>query len=390
MSNVSIIIPTTDFAFQNISLEAPISLPGGFYFSKITFNNNPLIIQTTKSTTKQGIVKTGKKHYCDLMFLHQSSEINLQWFELLEEKCQSLLLEKSSEWFQTPLTLNDIENAFIPIIKVYKSGKYCLIRTNIRTNSNNGEPLIKIYDENYTLLTPETITNETNIMSIIGIQGIRFSSKNFQIDMELKQIMILEEEERIFENCLIRKKGCEQLTNHEMNTKIDFISQSEKNDNIEEEKLFDNTNHLFDLSIHTTKKENIEEKVDNIKENIEEKLDNINENMKEKVDNINENAEENVKENVKENMEEMDLEEIIDLETMMNDKETVTLKNRKKVYEDLYKEAKQKAKEAKKQVILAYLKAKNIRQTYMLDNLEESDFDEEIEEVNESQLEEFE
>ena len=55
----------------------------------------------------------------------------------------------------------------------------------------------------------------------------------------------------------------------------------------------------------------------------------------------------------------------------------------------MYKEARNKAKHAKKNAILAYLEAKNIKNTFMIDNLdgEESDFDEEIAEVSESELE---
>ena len=42
-------------------------------------------------------------------------------------------------------------------------------------------------------------------------------------------------------------------------------------------------------------------------------------------------------------------------------------------------------------LILAYLEAKNIKKTYMLDNLNDSDseFDAEIDEVSESELENF-
>ena len=72
-----------------------------------------------------------------------------------------------------------------------------------------------------------------------------------------------------------------------------------------------------------------------------------------------------------------------------NNLETFTLKKPNQVYFDLYKEARNKAKLAKKQAIVAYLEAKNIKKTYMIDNLDdsESDFDAEIDEVSESELE---
>ena len=65
------------------------------------------------------------------------------------------------------------------------------------------------------------------------------------------------------------------------------------------------------------------------------------------------------------------------------------LKKPNQVYFELYKEARNKAKLAKKNAIIAYLEAKNIKKTYMLENLadSDSDFDAEIDEVSESELE---
>jgi len=46
----------------------------------------------------------------------------------------------------------------------------------------------------------------------------------------------------------------------------------------------------------------------------------------------------------------------------------------------LYKAAREKAKNAKKEAVLAYLEAKNIKKTYMLDDIDSSDEETEIEE----------
>ena len=84
-----------------------------------------------------------------------------------------------------------------------------------------------------------------------------------------------------------------------------------------------------------------------------------------------------------------DLKEIsIDL-NLENNLETINLKKPNQVYFELYKEARNKAKNAKKNAILAYLEAKNIKKTYLIDNLNDSDsdFDAEIDEVSESELE---
>ena len=59
--------------------------------------------------------------------------------------------------------------------------------------------------------------------------------------------------------------------------------------------------------------------------------------------------------------------------TLENNLETITLKKPNQVYYEIYKKAREKAKEAKKHAILAYLEMKNIKKTYMLDDIDESD-----------------
>jgi hypothetical protein len=69
--------------------------------------------------------------------------------------------------------------------------------------------------------------------------------------------------------------------------------------------------------------------------------------------------------------------------------EPIKLKKPNEVYFELYKEARNKAKLAKKNAILAYLEVKNIKKTFMLDDLNDSDsdFDNEVDEISESELE---
>ena len=179
----NIIEPNESFDFSKLSLAHPVGIQGGAYFTKIENNKKPLYIQTTKSQTRQGFVKTGKKYYCDLMFDKNSEEL-IHWFENLEEKCQQLIFERRDTWFQNSLEESDIETAFSSTIRIYKSGKFYLLRTNIK-NDHNNLPAIKIYNEKETAVTMNDINSETDIISILEIQGIKFTSRNFQIDIEL-------------------------------------------------------------------------------------------------------------------------------------------------------------------------------------------------------------
>ena len=193
----NIIEPNETFDFTKLTLSHPVGIQGGAYFTKIEYNNKPLYIQTNKSQTRQGFVKTGKKYYCDLMF-DKNSETLIHWFENLEEKCQKIIFEKRFTWFQNNLEESDIEIAFNSTIRVYKSGKYYLIRTNVKNNHNN-LPAIKIYNETEIPFTMDDVKPETNVISILEIKGIKFTSRNFQIEIEVKQMMVLDNEP-IFNN----------------------------------------------------------------------------------------------------------------------------------------------------------------------------------------------
>ena len=56
-----IIEPTIDYDFSKLYLGPPSTLAGGAYFTRMMYNNNKLLyLQTPKSLTKQGFVKSGK------------------------------------------------------------------------------------------------------------------------------------------------------------------------------------------------------------------------------------------------------------------------------------------------------------------------------------------
>ena len=59
----------------------------------------------------------------------------------------------------------------------------------------------------------------------------------------------------------------------------------------------------------------------------------------------------------------------------VNSLDTITLKKPNQVYEEILKKAREKAKEAKKLAITAYLELKEIKKTYMIDDIDDSDSD---------------
>ena len=382
----NIIEPDDTFDFSKLSLANPSGIQGGAYFTKIEYIDKPLYIQTCKSVTRQGFVKTGKKYYCDLMF-DKNSETLINWFENLENKCQKLIYEKRDKWFQNSLEENDIETAFNSIIRVYKSGKYYLVRTNIK-NTRNDEPSVKIYNENEVALTIKDVTNETNIISILEIQGIKFTSRSFQIDIELKQVMVLDNEP-IFNNCLIKKNKPSSSLLANDSLIIDNLGNDESNivENIEN--IENNSTNILN-DIIETKLEPIEEIISSSQLDILEPLDVINQ-LDKRNDNISLELEfEDLNPDIQEDNDDNENLREVNIDVNLENLESLKLKKPNQVYFELYKQARNKAKIAKKNAILAYLEVKNIKKTYMLENLNDnsdSDFDAEIDEVSESELE---
>lgn len=333
-----IILPTDDFDFSSIYLGYPNAIQGGSYFTKIFISGKPLYIQTPKSQTKQGFFKNGKKIHTDLMFSHDDN-VFINWLEKLESTCQDLIYEKGDEWFQEKLEKTDIENAFTSPIKIYRSGKNYLVRTNVKINQTTNHPNIKIYNEEESSLTLDDITQDKHIISVIEIQGIKFTSRSFQIELELKQVMLLDNE-IIFEKCLINKKEKKQdnlsSTYHEKEDKI-----------ITEEDIFlkkeDNKFSLDKEEQFTFQKEDMFS------------LKNDNQLNKELIEDFQE-------------IEPLEITELTDLE-----EEKITLKSREDVYYEIYRQARKKARVLKHQALLAFLEAKNIKKTYMLDDLEDDD-----------------
>ena len=386
----NIIEPNESFDFSKLSLAHPVGIQGGAYFTKIENNKKPLYIQTTKSQTRQGFVKTGKKYYCDLMFDKNSEEL-IHWFENLEEKCQQLIFERRDTWFQNSLEESDIETAFSSTIRIYKSGKFYLLRTNIK-NDHNNLPAIKIYNEKETAVTMNDINSETDIISILEIQGIKFTSRNFQIDIELKQVMILDNDP-IFDSCLIKTNKKIQPQDEKIYQTPDLYEEFKidelKNDNNDSIDIIDS---ILETNIEIDKKhlEDIKEVV-NTSEALEElePIDIIVETETEKEDNISLDLDfEDLNEDIEENPDELKEVNNLDL-SLENTLETMQLKKPNQVYFELYKEARNKAKVAKKNALLAYLEAKNIKKTYMIENMNDSDseIDAEIDDVSESELE---
>lgn len=380
------------FEFSQLKLAKPQPIPGGNYFIRLSVSGKPLYIRHPKCKTKQGFFKAGKRYHTDLMFTPEDTNF-IEWMENLENHCQKMLHENSDQWFEDAMEIHDIENYFTAPLKIFKSGKFYIARVNVSTNLGN--PILKIYDEDENLIAMDKVDNKVDVMSVLEIKGIKCSATSFQIEMEIKQMMIMKPED-LFDKCLFR-------TNISMMTPSSSITQEVEHDNVlpevdesdnetsvQVEEPQDTTNELLNESKEEEKQEetNQEVLVEDVEENEEEIiLKNEDpgeepleqpENTLETLDNreMNENPS---NEEIKDSSEiviPQDNSELQEIEVSLDEipeEESFAIKNKDNVYYQMYKEAKSKAKVARDLAISSYLEAKRIKNLYMLNDTSDSD-----------------
>ena len=397
MENNNIIQMDKELDYDSFLLSNPNGVQGGSYMTKITSNGNQgLFFQTPKLNTKQGIVITDKKSYFDIMIDRGDSEL-ISWVENLEECLQKKIYEKRKIWFETELDMEDIQNTMTPLLRPFRGGKYHLLRVSVPSmKSMIGQSRCAIYDENENVIDAKSVADDNKIICILEIQGIKFSSKYFQVDINARQIMTFKNEP-MFKSCMIKRPtDASKLANTESSTE----SSTEPSIDADTDKI-ELTDEMIavsgagaevavdvDVEVEAVASAEPDAAVSDVVYNDidivdEDKPDTA---IKLVVDDNYEPLSELDNVNITSNtLEEID----IDLETT-KDEEILELKT-KEFYYDIYRTALEKAKKAKRQALESFLEAKKIRETYMLDeiendssdgeDLENSDYEEEYEQL---------
>lgn len=395
----SVQLPNEQFDFNSLSLANPQGLQGGAYFSKLKLNGEPFLVQTPKCSTKNGIHKTEKKIYCDLLFTNDNEDF-VNWTNQLESTIKNLIFEKRNLWFHNDMDHDSIDYHWQNLLRTYKGNKLLLRCFIPKTKSRIGNKTVQIYNEEEENLTFDDIDNTSKMISILEVSGLKFTSQSFQLEFMLRQIMIIKEKP-IFNKCLIKISNPPEnivttkpesdsdaesdISVDETTLQIEAKDQEEPEEENSSNKEVENNptteiiaQDISSIEIQTPPidiSENIVcETIDisnNIQNNIEEvptenEIDNI-ENLEET-----EHVEQQI-DNTEESLVKNGIINEIEILPPSESSDSVTLKKPNEVYMEIYKEAKKKAQEAKKHAIQAYLEAKRIKSLYLLDEIESSD-----------------
>ena len=301
-----------------------------------------------KGTSKHGMVKNNSstKAHIDLLFENSNKDLH-SWIENLENRCINLINEKKNLWFESEMNKDDIENMFISSIKPYKSGKFLTLRSNIPISKQTKEPYLILYDESERELKIDELNDEKiRFIPLVHIDGIKFTSRSFQIEFNLRQIMVLTLENNIQKTCFIKNKSIVEKSNL-VETKdveslecLDLVKKSDK---------IDNVNHNEKVRDLKLKNEDTNDLVDLKNDNLDELIS------------INPN-----------NLKDESLSEVI-LEVSDIDNDLIDLKKPQEVYLEIYKNSLIKAKELRKAALESYMELKNIKEKYNLHKYIESE-----------------
>ena len=402
-SNICTVYDTFDFS--KFILTHPEPLPGGSYFTKLNINNDILYAQTPKCISKQGIVSSsGKKSYIDLMFSTEDSKF-IEFMENLEKSCVEKIHDKKNSWFTNDIDLNDIENAFTATLRPYKAGKYYLLRANIAPSKNLVKmPTCFVFDESENKLSLDDIKPENDLITVLEIQGIKFTPKSFQFEIILRQVLIMSNKP-VFQSCLIKKNiqtPSSISSEHEpISLEVSSISQSIhtahdsdkltlKEENHETlhrvephvennlETILKTSKNTTNFNLETTVEKNCNDDDIDDDADVDDDADDDHHNTRDdnlKDDSSNQSKIKNKISNLEkiESLELNELTELKDADLEIKNDENLKLKKPNDIYYEIYSAAKEKARTARKLAFDAYLEVKKIKKTYMLDD-SDSDF----------------
>ena len=377
-----------NFNFNNLKVENPSLVNANNYFSKI-YNNNSnknFYIQLPKCKTKHGIVNSNSKCFCELEF-NSNEKLVVEFFENLENFCLKEICANKALWFYDSdnISSDDIQEYMTPIMRSYRGGKKFLIKTNIKQDK------LIIYDENEKKINVTDYDDANEFIPLLNINGIRFSKSSFIIDIILVQFMVLYPSDS-FENQILIKFNKQENNSTKQNSIQDnkIESNEENRINNKEDSLEVCEKLLMNDSSINEEDSNQDEETSNQNDetlNQNDETSYQNDETSSKITN-NTNTETNPFKYLINSLETIECNndgsiDLIDLDTIAENTEPIELKTHETIYLEIYKKAKQKAKEIRKNAIEAFLEAKNIKNKYNLNTImDDSSSDEENELLN--------
>ena len=335
----------------------------------LSINNKPIYVELPECSLKQDVNMSNTNKFCDLFYVYKDNLNFINWIEKIELICKNLIDEKKYHLFNSKIKSENIENMMKPICRISNLGKNIHLRTYINVDENY-EDICDVYDNNENKKNLSYINLSKSIVPYICIESIDFTYNSIEIYISLIQVIVKSTKDDYNKSSYKRILKCKKHNNEK-----DICNKHDEENKKQLETIHNQEDVKETIHIQDDVKENVNIQED-VKEtiHIQEDKNFIEEkqNKENKNDKILEESEKN------EELEELKEEELNIINT-----EILKLKKPNNIYYDKYKIAKQKALDIRKKLIKAYLKAKSIKTNYLLNEIDDSDEDENIDDSEE-------
>ena len=201
---------TEVYKYDNIDIsKLSFSIPekqSNIYYSNITYENNPLFLQTSKLGILTKMTELNKK------LPSVEYEIigeNLDFYDLfmkLDDKLIKETYNQIKEWFNQTIPLENIEDMYKRICKPLKKNTNPSIR--FRLPMEKGNIVSKIYNQNKEIIKINDIKENSEAILIIHIRGIKFMKQQYICDIYINQMKVFIPRRNKYiipDECLIRE-----------------------------------------------------------------------------------------------------------------------------------------------------------------------------------------
>ena len=355
-------VPGTPFDFNNVVLHNPISASqkGGGYFSRISGKDSrPLLVQTTTTISKAGLTKGTRVGHLDVLVDPDGKLCG--WLADLEATIVDHIAKNASTWFTSAMDRDEIDYLLVPTCKTHR--KKTAMRTLVPIPRYAGqENSVTFFDENEHTVPRETLTPESEFIAVVEVSGVRFTTSSMRIELTTRQVMIIGE--RTPATCLIKKPNCETVAAVEVAHSSSSETASAGTDGgAEQEQTAVESEGAKPSGLGATINDGA-----NTRENSD-----LSESPEPQATIT--VASGNPITNIDVGTGATGLEEVV--VEMPNDGPSIGLKEKNEVYQALYEEVYQKARESKKQAIRLYLEAQELQSEHALTAIESSEDEDE-------------
>lgn len=352
--------PNDQFPFDQMTLADPQALQGGSYFSRLSINSSGVVVQFPQCETKEGVVKTARSKYVDLAYPTDISVDLAQWLERFEAAIKGKVLERKTSWFSNEISEGDLDSMLNPMSRTLLTKKRLLIRGQIDVEKRTGKNRCLAYDEHEREITLDELSKDDTIIPLVSIEGIKFTSRSFDIEVKVSQVMRMD---RISAPvCRIKKSVANDNKEETLNDSESVTDRPEKIAlEIGENQVMSSEAAVGEVTVVSLDAEslgtaNSETDGDSFYEDEERPALEIADAVE--IEGIEDVAEAG----------------LVEIDPEIKDtSDGITLKKPQEVYYEIYKAARERAKQMRQAAIEAFLEAKQIKEKYMLRDLDDSE-----------------